>query len=76
MKGVTMNKLVLFCIVFLMGAFLFSGTTEAMDQYYDNLDDTSPVLAAHKKLDNGHKDLLRKRAYKRKRIRRPPQRGK
>ena len=71
-----MNRFVLFFIVFLLGAFLFSGTTESMDEYYNNLDDISPVLAAHKKLDNSHKDLLRKRAFKRKRIRRPPQRGK
>ncbi len=71
-----MNKFVLLLVVFVLGAFLVSGTTEDIDKYYDNLDEESPVLAAAKKSGNNHKDLLRKRAYKRKRIRRPPMRGK
>ena len=36
-----------------------------------------PVLAAHKKIDSqSGKDLMRKRAYKRKRMRRLPNNGK
>ena len=64
--------------VFLLSGFLMSGNTEDIDEYYDALDTISPSIAAHKKMSklDDRKGLLRKRAYKRKRIRRPPQRGK
>jgi len=73
-----MNKLVMILSVFLLSGFLMAGNTEDIDEYYDTLDTISPSIAAHKKMSKfeDRKGLLRKRAYKRKRIRRPPQRGK
>ena len=77
MKGLIMNRLVIVLSMFLLGAFLMGGNTENMDEYYNSLDVDSPSISAHKKIsDNNRKGFLRKRAYKRKRIRRPPQRGK
>ena len=73
-----MNKLIMILSTFLLGGLLMAGNTENMDEYYNNLDTISPSIAAHKKMSkyDDRKGLLRKRAYKRKRTRRPPQRGK
>ena len=55
---------------------LIFGSTSEIDSYYDKLDEDYPVLAAHKKTTHNSKDLMRKRAYKRKRMRRLPNNGK
>jgi len=47
-----------------------------MDTYYGSIDEEYPVLSAHQKNNNYGKDVMRKRAYKRKRIRRLPNNGK
>ena len=59
-----------------LGTFIMAKDKVAMDDYYNDLDSETPVLAAHKKIDDASKGLFRKRAYKRKRIKRPPRRGK
>lgn len=59
---------------FIFGALIFSSSNE-MDNHYDKIDEDYPVLAAHKKTNN-NKDMMRKRAYKRKRMRRLPNNGK
>tara|TARA_Y100001970_G_scaffold136045_1_gene167435 strand:+ start:759 stop:974 length:216 start_codon:yes stop_codon:yes gene_type:complete len=67
--------LIIVCCVCL-GTFLMAQNESEMDLYYSELDETSSLLAAHGKIDNNKNELLRKRAYKRKRIRRPPRWGK
>mgnify|MGYP000473471869 FL=1 len=49
---------------------------KSIDNYYSSLDEDYPVLAAHQKMNNYGKDVMRKRAYKRKRMRRLPNNGK
>lgn len=74
--GMIMKKFILIVSATVMGSFLFSGEKD-MDAYYANIDTDSPLLAAHKKIDShSGKDLMRKRAYKRKRMRRLPNNGK
>jgi len=64
----------------ILSAFAISGlvfgSTSEIDNHYDKLDEEYPVLAAHKKTSHNSKDLMRKRAYKRKRMRRLPNNGK
>ncbi len=74
--GEIMKKIVLI-LSSTVGGFLLFGGENNMDVYYENIDAELPVLAAHKKIDNNYnKDLMRKRAYKRKRMRRLPNNGK
>tara|TARA_B100000214_G_C23538136_1_gene432676 strand:+ start:404 stop:547 length:144 start_codon:yes stop_codon:yes gene_type:complete len=47
-----------------------------MDTYYESINEEYPILSAHQKNNNYGKDVMRKRAYKRKRIRRLPNNGK
>jgi hypothetical protein len=47
-----------------------------MDKYYDNMDESCPILSAHQKTKKYGNDLMRKRAYRRKRMRRLPNNGK
>jgi hypothetical protein len=66
-------------IVILSGMFLGSlilGTDITMDKYYDNMDESCPILSAHQKTKKYGNDLMRKRAYRRKRMRRLPNNGK
>ena len=71
-----MKKIILIVGSTFAGSLLFGGA-QNMDTYYENIDAEFPVLAAHKKIDNSYgKDLMRKRAYKRKRMRRLPNNGK
>ncbi len=70
-----MKKMTVILISFILGAWVF-GAEEQIDNYYNNLDEDYPVLAAHQKMNNYGKDVMRKRAYKRKRMRRLPNNGK
>jgi|TARA_B100001029_G_C14912721_1_gene367446 hypothetical protein len=71
-----MKKIILIVGSTIVGSLLFS-SEQNIDTYYENIDTDYPVLAAHKKIDNQYgKDLMRKRAYKRKRMRRLPNNGK
>lgn len=60
------------CIV---GSWMFA-SSDNMDNYYNDLDEDYPILAAHQKMNNYGKDVMRKRAYRRKRMRRLPNNGK
>ena len=70
-----MKKMTVILISFILGAWVF-GAEEQIDNYYNSLDEDYPVLAAHQKMNNYGKDVMRKRAYKRKRMRRLPNNGK
>ena len=71
-----MKKWVIIIWCLCLGALLMAQDESEMDLYYSEVDEASPALAAYKKIDNNKNELLRKRAYKRKRIRRPPKWGK
>ena len=58
-----------------MGTYAF-GSNSDMDSYYDAIDEDYPTLSAHQKNNNNGKDVMRKRSYKRKRLRRLPNNGK
>ena len=58
-----------------MGTYAF-GSNSYMDSYYDTIDEDCPTLSAHQKNNNYGKDVMRKRSYKRKRLRRLPNNGK
>tara|TARA_Y100000746_G_scaffold31631_2_gene23829 strand:+ start:136 stop:348 length:213 start_codon:yes stop_codon:yes gene_type:complete len=70
-----MKTITMFIVSFVLGAWVFSAE-ESIDNYYSSLDEDYPVLAAHQKMNNYGKDVMRKRAYKRKRMRRLPNNGK
>ena len=76
-----MRKLVL-SIVIVLGAFLFAAPNNdnGADEYYASLDiDNTAVAAYHPKTkidDDGGREAYRKRAHRRKRIIRPPSKGK
>jgi hypothetical protein len=70
-----MNKTITILSSFVLGSFIM-GSNVDIDEYYSNIDKEYPVLAAHKKMNNYGKDVMRKRAYKRKRMRRLPNNGK
>ena len=70
-----MKKISVIVISLIFGAWLFSAE-ESMDNHYNNLDEDYPVLAAHTKTKKYGSDVMRKRAYKRKRMRRLPNNGK
>ena len=70
-----MKKITAILISFILGAWVF-GAEEPIDNYYNSLDEDYPVLAAQQKMNNYGKDVMRKRAYKRKRMRRLPNNGK
>tara|TARA_B000000475_G_scaffold259620_1_gene242752 strand:+ start:404 stop:616 length:213 start_codon:yes stop_codon:yes gene_type:complete len=67
-------------VITILSTFIFSGlifgSSNEMDNHYDKIDEDYPILAAHKKTTNNNKDMMRKRAYKRKRMRRLPNNGK
>lgn len=70
-------KRLIFILCFLcLGAFVSAEDEMGIDDYYSNIDDGSILLSAHSKLEKSGDSLLRKRVHKRKRIRRPPMRGK
>ena len=71
-----MKKWLIIICCLCLGTLLVAQDESEMDLYYSELDDACPALAAYKKIDNNKNELLRKRAYKRKRIRRPPKWGK
>jgi len=58
-----------------LGSWMFA-SSDNMDNYYNDLDEDYPILAAHQKMNNYGKDVMRKRAYRRKRMRRLPNNGK
>ena len=70
-----MTKTIITLISFVLGSLLF-GSSDSIDNYYGNLDEDYPILAAHQKTNNYGKDVMRKRAYRRKRMRRLPNNGK
>ena len=70
-----MKKITAILISFILGAWVF-GAEEPIDNYYNSLDEDCPVLAAHTKTKKYGSDVMRKRAYKRKRMRRLPNNGK
>ncbi len=76
-----MKKLVL-SIVVLSGALILAAPNndELADEYYASLDiDNAAVAAYHPKTkieDDGGREVYRKRAHRRKRMIRPPSRGK
>tara|TARA_B100000945_G_scaffold88322_1_gene68725 strand:- start:193 stop:405 length:213 start_codon:yes stop_codon:yes gene_type:complete len=70
-----MKIITTFTISFILGTWLFSAEG-SMDNYYNNIDEDYPVLAAHTKTKKYGSDVMRKRAYKRKRMRRLPNNGK
>ncbi len=71
-----MRRLVFILCFLCLGAFVFSENEVAIDDYYANIDGGSVLLSAHSKLEKSGDSVLRKRVHKRKRIRRPPMRGK
>tara|TARA_B100000073_G_scaffold43319_1_gene32306 strand:+ start:421 stop:633 length:213 start_codon:yes stop_codon:yes gene_type:complete len=70
-----MHKLI-YTISFIFVGSLAFGSDSDMDIYYGSIDEECPVLSAHHKNTNNAKDVMRKRAYKRKRVRRLPNKGK
>ena len=70
-----MQKITIILISFFLGTWVF-GSEKKMDAYYNSLDENYPILAAHKKTKQYGSDVMRKRAYKRKRMRRLPNNGK
>ncbi len=70
-----MNVLI-YTLSFIFVSSFALGSDSKMDTYYESIDEEYPVLSAHQKNNNYGKDVMRKRAYKRKRIRRLPNNGK
>ena len=70
-----MKKITIILSSMILGSLIL-GTDVTMDKYYDNMDENFPVLSAHQKTKKYGNDLMRKRAYKRKRMRRLPNNGK
>ena len=70
-----MRKLIYTISFVFVGSFAFDSDSD-MDTYYGSIDEEHPVLSAHQKNNNYGKDVMRKRAYKRKRIRSLPNNGK
>ena len=70
-----MKKIIIISISGVLGSWIFA-SSDNMDNYYNNLDEDYPLLAAHQKMNNYGKDVMRKRAYRRKRMRRLPNNGK
>lgn len=70
-----MKKVMIISISCIVGSWMFA-SSDNMDNYYNDLDEDYPILAAHQKMNNYGKDVMRKRAYRRKRMRRLPNNGK
>jgi len=74
-KEKKMKKIIFILSGVMLGSVLL-GTEASMDEYYNNIDTLCPVLSAHQKMNKPSKELMRKRAYRRKRMRRLPNNGK
>ena len=75
LKELKMKKISVIMISLIFGAWMF-GTEKSIDNYYNSLDEDYSILAAHTKTKKYGTELMRKRAYKRKRMRRLPNNGK
>jgi len=69
-------NIIIYTLSFVFVSTFALGSDSNMDTYYESIDENYPILSAHQKNNNYGKDVMRKRAYKRKRIRRLPNNGK
>ena len=70
-----MKKEIIILSSFVLGSLILGAETD-MDKYYYNIDKNYPLLSAHQKMNKPGKEFMRKRAYRRKRMRRLPNNGK